>query len=84
MPPRNRILLEQQERIIRAFEDVHENYLMVTDTIGVNKSTARSIVTRYVRERREKEEMLRSHSPFHPPMALFSLFHYRRDECPRG
>ena len=44
MPPRNRILLEQRER--RAFEDVHEDYLMVADAIGVNKSTARSIVTR--------------------------------------
>ena len=40
MPPRNQILLEQRERIIRAFEDVHEDYLMVADTIGANKSTA--------------------------------------------
>ena len=50
MPPRNRILLEQRERIIRAFENVQEGYLMVADTIGVNKSTARSTVTRYVRD----------------------------------
>ena len=52
MPPRNRILFEQREGIIRAFEDVHEDYLMVADSIGVIKSTARSIVTRYVRKRR--------------------------------
>ena len=55
MPSRNRILLKQRERIVRAFEDVHEDYLMVADTIGVNKSTARSIVTRYVREERIAE-----------------------------
>ena len=57
MPPRNRILLEQRERIIRAFEDVHEDYLMVADTTGVNKSTARSIVTRHVREGRIAERL---------------------------
>ena len=43
-------LLEQRERIIRAFEDTNEHYLMVADTIGVNRSTARSIVARYIRE----------------------------------
>ena len=57
MPPRNRILLEQRQRIIRAFEDVHKDYLMVADTIGVNKSTAKSIVTRYVPERRIAERL---------------------------
>ena len=50
MPRRNRILLEQRERIVRAFEDTNEDYLMVADTIGVNRSTARSIVARYIRE----------------------------------
>ena len=55
MPPRNRILLEQRERIIRAFEDTNEDYLMVADTIGVNRSTARSIVARYIREGRIAE-----------------------------
>ena len=52
MPRRNRILLEQRERIIGAFEDTNEDYLMVADTIGVNRSTARSIVARYIREGR--------------------------------
>ena len=55
MPPKNRILLEQRERIIRALEDVNEDYLMVADTIGVNRSTARSIVARYIREGRKAE-----------------------------
>ena len=50
MPRRNRILLEQKERINRAFEDTNEDYLMVADTIAVNRSTARSIVARYTRE----------------------------------
>ena len=55
MPRRNRILLEQRERIVRAFEDTNEDYLMVADTIGVNRSTARSIVARYIREGRIAE-----------------------------
>ena len=55
MPRRNRILLEQRERIARAFEDTNEDYLMVADTIGVNRSTARSIVARYIREGRIAE-----------------------------
>ena len=50
MPPRNRILLEQGQRIIQAFEDVSEDYLMVAATIRVNRSTAGSIVARYLRE----------------------------------
>ena len=55
MPPRNRISLDQRERIIRAFEDDNEDYLMVSATIGVNRSTARGIVARYVREGRIAE-----------------------------
>ena len=50
MPPRNRILLEQHQRIIQAFEDVNEDYLMVAATIGVNRSMARSIIARYLWE----------------------------------
>ena len=55
MPPRNRISLEQRERIVRAFEDVREDYLAIAETIGVNRSTARDIVSRYVREGRIAE-----------------------------
>ena len=55
MPPRNRISLEQRERIVRAFEDVHEDYLAIAETIGVNRSTARGVVSRYVREGRIAE-----------------------------
>ena len=55
MPPRNRILLEQRQRIIQAFEDVSEDYLTVAATIGVNRSTARSIVALYLREGRIAE-----------------------------
>ena len=51
MPPRNRILLEQRQRIIQVFEDVNEDYLTVVATIGVNRSTARGIVARYLRPR---------------------------------
>ena len=55
MPPRNRISLEQRERIAHAFEDVHEDYLAIAETIGVNRSTATGIVSRYVREGRIAE-----------------------------
>ena len=51
MPRRNPILLKQRERIIRAFGDTSEDYLMVADTIGVNRSTAKSMIAaRYRRE----------------------------------
>ena len=55
MPPRNRISFEHRERIVRAFEDETEDYLLVADTLGVNRSSARSIVARYIREGRINE-----------------------------
>ena len=48
-------VLEQHEPLARASEDEHEDYLAVADTIGVNRSTARVIVARYVREGRIAE-----------------------------
>ena len=51
MPLRNRIPIEQRERIVHAFEDEAENYLLLADMLGVNRSTARGIVARYIRER---------------------------------
>lgn len=55
MPRRNRIPFEHRERLIKAFEDVNEDYLIVADTLGINRSTARGIVSRYVREGRIAE-----------------------------
>lgn len=55
MPRRNRIPLEYRERIVRAFEDKEEDYLLAADTLGVNRSTARGIVARYIREGRIRE-----------------------------
>ena len=46
MPRRNRIPIKHRERIVRAFEDEAEDYLLVADTLGVNRSTARGIVAR--------------------------------------
>ena len=54
MPRRNRIPIEHRERIVHAFEDEVEDYL-VADTLGVNLSTARGIVDRYIREGRIRE-----------------------------
>ena len=44
VPWRNRIPLEHKERIVRWFEDQEEDYLVIADTLGVNRSTARGIV----------------------------------------
>lgn len=55
MAHRNRISTEVKERLVRAFEDPAEDYLQVADTLGVNRSTARSIVARYLREGRVEE-----------------------------
>lgn len=55
MPPRNRISLVQHERIVHAFEDVHKDCLAIAETIGVNRSTARGLVSHYVREGRIAE-----------------------------
>ena len=55
MPRRNQIPLEHRERIARGFEDEEEDYLVVTDSLGVNRSTARGIVARYIRENRIQE-----------------------------
>ena len=38
MPRRNMIPIEHRERIVRAFEDAAEDYLLVADTLGVNRS----------------------------------------------
>ena len=46
MPRRNRIL---------SFEDEQEDYLLVADTLGVNRSTARGIVALYITEGRIRE-----------------------------
>ena len=55
MPGRNRFPIEYRERIVRAFEDEKEDYLLVADTLGVNRSTMRGIVARYIREGRNRE-----------------------------
>ena len=54
-PRRNRIPLEHRKCIVRAFEDEDEEYLIVADTLGVNRSTGRGIVARYIREGRIHE-----------------------------
>ena len=55
MPGRNRIPIEHSERIVRAFEDEAEDYLLAVDTLGVNHSMAEGIVARYIREGRLRE-----------------------------
>ena len=55
MPRRNRIPIGHRERIVRAFEDEAEDYFLVAVTLGVNRSTARGIVARYITEGRIRE-----------------------------
>ena len=52
---RNRIRLEHRQRLVRAFENPHEDFLTVADALGINRSTARNIVARYVKEGRVEE-----------------------------
>ena len=52
---RNRIPNEVRERLVRSYEDPTEDYLMVADTLGVNRCTARDILTRYIREGKVQE-----------------------------
>ena len=58
MPRRKRIPIEHREGIVRAFEDEAEDYLLLADTSGVNRFTAREIVARYIREGRIRERPL--------------------------
>ena len=55
MSRRNRIPIEHRERIVRAFENEAEDYLLVADMLGVNRSTARGIAARFIREGRIRE-----------------------------
>ena len=52
---RNRISHDHRQRIVQAFEHENEDYLLVADTLGVNRSTARGIVARFIREGRIHE-----------------------------
>ena len=49
---RNRISNEHLHRIVRAFEEKMDDYLLVADTLGINRSTVRGIKATYVREGR--------------------------------
>ena len=41
--------------VVRAFEEPEQDYLVVADTLSVNRSTARGIVARFIRENRVDE-----------------------------
>ena len=54
---RNRITQEQRQPIVQAYKNEDEDYLLVVDALGVNRSTARGIVARFVREGRMHTEL---------------------------
>jgi transposase len=53
---RNIISQEEKERLVRAFEEQDQDYLTLADTLAINRSTAKSIITRYLREGRIAEQ----------------------------
>ena len=53
---RNRVSQEDKERLVRAFEEPDQDYLALADTLAINRSTARSIIARYLREGRIEEQ----------------------------
>ena len=55
LPERNWIPIEHRKRIVCAFEDEAEDYLLVADTLRVNCFMARGIVAQYIKEGRIKE-----------------------------
>ena len=55
MSGRKRIPIKHREQIVRAFENEADDYLLVADALEVNRSTARGIVARYIREGRIRE-----------------------------
>ena len=52
---RRRITHEDRERLLRVFEEPDQDYLVVANTLGVNRSTARGIVARFIRKNRVDE-----------------------------
>ena len=53
---RNIVSQEDKERLVRAFEEQDQDYLALADTLAINRSTARSIIARYLREGRIEEQ----------------------------
>ena len=53
---RNIVSQEDKERLVRAFEEQDQDYLALADTLAINRSTARSLITRYLREGRIEEQ----------------------------
>ena len=49
---RQKISDEKRQLLVRAIDDPEQDYLTVADTLGVNRSTARGIVKRYLEEGR--------------------------------
>ena len=51
---RNRIGQEEKETLVRAYQSPEQDYLAV-DNLGINRSTARGIIARYLLENRVDE-----------------------------
>ena len=48
---RNRISQENKEKLVRAFEAPDQDYFVIADNFGINHSTVREIIGRYLREK---------------------------------
>ena len=62
----NRIIQEQRQQLVQAYENEGEDYLLVVDILGVNRPTVRGIVARWIREERIHTELSNKvRRPFH-------------------
>ena len=57
---RNRITQEQRQRIVQPYENGDEDYLLVADTLRVNRSTARGMYSGTFHQRRTNTFQWRS------------------------
>ena len=51
----NRNIQEERERFVRALEAPDQDYFIIADNLGINWSTARAIIGRYLRENKVGE-----------------------------
>ena len=51
---RNRITQEDKQRFVRALEEQDQDYLSLADMLAIQRSTARSVIARYLHEGRIK------------------------------
>ena len=57
MAQRQRNIISQEDKE-RALEEQDQDYLVLADMLAINRSTTRSVIARYIQERRIEEQPL--------------------------